>query len=473
MKKGLCWLRRDLRIHDHHALSMALKECDEVYIAFIFDDIILNKIKDKNDSRLSFIVESLKEIENQLITYNSSINIAYGDPIEEVPKLAAQLGITNLYYNRDYEPYAKTRDHKVEKNLSAKSIHCQSYKDHVFFEKKEILNGTGEVYKVFTPYKNKWFETFYSMDSFVPEYKCNLKKLAPLKNKKSILNFDWYKVIGFNESPPILAPGSREALKRLKQFKKIISSYQEDRDTPVKEGTSLLSPYIRMGNLSVREMICASIEKKDSGHQTWLSEIIWRDFYQMILDVYPRVEKNCFRAEYDQLEWSGSKNHFKLWCQGQTGYPIIDSAMRCLNETGLMHNRLRMVVASFLTKTLLIDWRLGEAYFAQKLLDFDLAANNGGWQWSAGTGVDAQPYFRIFNPYNQSMKFDPDGEFIKRWCPELAGFNYKTIHSPHDTDLVDQIEAQCFIGKDYPHPIVSYKDQKEKTLRMFKKVKNS
>ena len=191
----------------------------------------------------------------------------------------------------------------------------------------------------------------------------------------------------------------------------------------------------------------------------------------MILDVYPRVEKHCFRPEYDAVKWLGSKSDFEKWCEGETGYPLVDAAMRCLNATGMMHNRLRMVVASFLTKTLLIDWRLGEHYFAEKLLDYDLAANNGGWQWSASTGVDAQPYFRIFNPYNQSEKFDPEGIFIRKWCPELAKFNKKTIHSPHDTDMVEQIEAGCFIGKDYPHPIVSYKLQRERALAMYKTVK--
>jgi deoxyribodipyrimidine photo-lyase len=225
-----------------------------------------------------------------------------------------------------------------------------------------------------------------------------------------------------------------------------------------------------MGNLSVRDMIRVAIESDDLGSQTWLSEIIWRDFYQMILDVYPKVEKQCFKSQYDSIHWLGHLDHFQKWCDGETGYPIVDSAMRCLNTTGMMHNRLRMVVASFLTKTLLIDWKLGEDYFAHKLLDFDLAANNGGWQWSASTGVDAQPYFRIFNPYSQSEKFDEEGLFIKRWCPELKNISLKKIHAPHLMDLVEQAQSECFIGKDYPYPIVEYKTQRDLALKMYKAI---
>jgi deoxyribodipyrimidine photo-lyase len=260
-------------------------------------------------------------------------------------------------------------------------------------------------------------------------------------------------------------------LNKLKHFREFISNYKEARDIPALEQTSNLSTYIRMGNLSIRDMIRLSVEKNNEGYATWLSEIIWRDFYHMILDAFPRVDKHCFRSEYDDIKWLGSADHFEKWCDGQTGYPLVDSAMRCLNATGLMHNRLRMVVASFLTKTLLIDWRLGERYFAEKLLDYDMAANNGGWQWSASTGVDAQPYFRIFNPYNQSEKFDPQGLFIRQWCPELAHFSNKSIHSPHDTEMNEQLKAQCFIGKDYPHPIVAYKQQRERALNMYKAVK--
>ena len=471
MKRALTWIRRDLRLHDHHALSMALKEADEVYIVFIFDEVILNKLTDNNDSRVTLIMESLQEIEAELQKHNSSLLISYGDPVIEIPKLVEKYKIDGLYFNRDYEPYAKARDKKIEKILMDKKISVSTFKDHVFFESHEVKNGSDEIYKVFTPYKKKWIENFKSQEENIPEYKCSLKKLAPFNNPKNILKHDWFKEIGFSSNPAIIQGGSKKALKRLSAFKSDIDNYKEARDIPALEQTSNLSPYIRMGNLSIRDMIRLAVEKNNSGYETWLSEIIWRDFYQVILDVYPNVEKKCFRPEYDNIKWLGSPLDFKKWCEGQTGYPLVDAAMRCLNATGTMHNRLRMVVASFLTKTLLIDWRSGEKYFAHKLLDYDMAANNGGWQWSASTGVDAQPYFRIFNPYNQSEKFDPKGIFIRQWCPELKDFSNKSIHSPHDTELDEQFIANCFIGRDYPDPIVGYKSQRERALSMYKAVK--
>lgn len=471
MKKALCWIRRDLRLHDHYALSMALKNADEVLVVFIFDQLILEKIHNKNDPRVTFIMESLNEIEKTLQKHGSSLVVRFGNPTEEIPKLISEFNADALFFNRDYEPYAKKRDSEIEDILLKKKIEVFTYKDHVFYEKKEILNGSGEIYKVFTPYKTKWLETFRAQFEHIPQYACNFKKLAPYKNPKNVLDHDWYFDISFIESAGVLKGGSHHALKRLENFKEFITNYKEARDIPALEQTSNLSTYIRMGNLSIRDMIRLSVEKNNPGYATWLSEIIWRDFYHVILDAYPRIETHSFRPEYDKIKWLGKTSDFEKWCEGATGYPLVDAAMRCLNTTGMMHNRLRMVVASFLTKTLLIDWRKGEKYFAEKLLDYDMAANNGGWQWSASTGVDAQPYFRIFNPYNQSEKFDPKGIYIRQWCPELSKFSDKTIHSPHDTDMVEQIQAECFIGKDYPHPIVAYKAQRERALDMYKAVK--
>ncbi|MBC7429190.1 MAG: deoxyribodipyrimidine photo-lyase [Bacteriovorax sp.] len=471
MKRSLCWIRRDLRLHDHYALREALNSASECLVAFIFDELILDKLHNKNDPRVTFIFDSLKEIEHELQKHGSSLIVRFGNPIEEIPKLVAEYKIDALFFNHDYEPYAKKRDDEVEKILRSKNVEVFHYKDHVFFEKKEILNGSGEIYKVFTPYKNKWLETFRSQDEHIPDYKCSLKKLSPLKNSKNIIDHDWMTEINFLETPCILKGGSIEAMKRLHHFKEFISNYKEARDIPALEQTSNLSSYIRMGNLSIRDMIRLAVEKDNVGYNTWLSEIVWRDFYQMILDAFPHVDKKSFRPEYDNIKWLGRMTDFESWCDGQTGYPLVDSAMRCLNTTGMMHNRLRMVVASFLTKTLLIDWRLGEKYFAEKLLDYDMAANNGGWQWSASTGVDAQPYFRIFNPYNQSEKFDPKGIYIREWCPELANFSSKSIHSPHDTEMEEQLAAGCFIGRDYPHPIVGYKQQRDRALSMYKAVK--
>ena len=471
MKRALCWVRRDLRLHDHFALSEALKNADETIVAFIFDELILQKLHNKNDPRVSIIMDSLREMEKVLQKNSSSLIIRFGDPTIEIPKLINEYKIDGLFFNRDYEPYAKSRDAKIESILHSLKKEVYTFKDHVFFERPEILNGSREIYKVFTPYKNKWLETFRQQEEFIPDYRPNLKKLATLINSKNIIDHDWYQDILFLPTECVLKGGTLEAMKRLESFKENISNYKEARDIPALEQTSNLSSYIRVGNLSIRDMIRLAVEKRNSGYEIWLSEIIWRDFYQVILDAYPRVEKNSFRSEYDNILWLGTKKDFQSWCEGQTGYPLVDAAMRCLNTTGMMHNRLRMVVASFLTKTLLIDWRLGEKYFAEKLLDYDLAANNGGWQWSASTGVDAQPYFRIFNPYNQSEKFDSMGIYIRQWCPELAAFSNKTIHAPHDTEIFEQIAAGCFIGKDYPSPIVAYKQQRERALAMYKAVK--
>lgn len=470
MKRNLCWIRRDLRLHDHHALSRALKEAEETYLVFIFDQNILGKLSDKNDKRITLIMDALVEMEETLNTHRSSLIIRFGDPVKLIPELAKELQIDGLYFNRDYEPYAKRRDEAVEKSLRGKNIAVHTFKDHVFYEKNEVLTGAREIYKVFTPYKNKWLETFNAQENIVPDYKCDLKRVAHFRNEESVLNKDWFETIQFHKTKVILTGGTGPARKKLSAFKKNIHRYKEARDIPSLKMTSLLSPYIRFGNISIRDMIRAAKEDNNEGSSTWLSELIWRDFYQVILDVYPKVETHCFKTDYDKIKWSGKASDFKLWCEGKTGFPIVDAAMRCLNETGFMHNRLRMVVASFLTKTLLIDWRLGEKYFAEKLLDYDMAANNGGWQWSASTGVDAQPYFRIFNPWNQSEKFDEEGIFIREWCPELKGFSNKKIHYPHEADMVEQAQAKCIIGKDYPHPIVSYKIQKEKALGMYKAI---
>lgn len=440
-------------------MSAALNE-GETTLIFVFDPLILDKLKDKEDKRVTFIYDSLIEMEETLQKKGSSLIIRYGDPVQEIPKLAQELGVKNVYCNRDYEPYAKERDKKVTQKLEALGISFHHFKDSVFFEKHEVETNQGGVYKVFTPYKNKWIENFEKSDRRIPDYKCNLKNLRKFENKKNIIDFDWYKEIGFIPAPSLLKGGTSFALKRLKDFDERISDYKEARNFPAKPGTSLLSVYIRHGNLSVRDMLRAGTEHRSEGSRTWVSEIIWRDFYQMILDAFPHVTKGAFKPEYDNLKYPGGAKEFKAWAHGETGYPIIDAAMRCLNQTGMMHNRLRMVVASFLTKTLLVDWRKGEHYFAEKLLDFDLAANNGGWQWSASTGVDAQPYFRVFNPYSQSEKFDPDGEFIRQWVPEVAHLSKKEIHRPNlDT------------APDYVAPIVNHDGGKRFMTLAVKYVK--
>lgn len=470
MKNHLCWIRRDLRLSDHHALSKALETSDKTYMVFIFDPSILQKLP-SDDRRITFIIESLKDLEISLNTYGSSLIVRFGDPQTELEKVIKEFDISEVFYNRDYEPYAKARDEKVTRYFKKLEVTFHPFKDHVFYEKQTILTDKREIYKVFTPYKNKWIFHFNQQEQYTDDFKCNLAKLAKFKNSQSILNIDWYKQLGFTPTENVLKGGESEAQKILNKFKKYLHEYNIARDFPALEKTSNLSPYLRMGNISIREVIRLAISENNPGATTFLSELIWRDFYQMILDVYPKIEKHCFRPEYDKLIYENDKEYFERWKKGMTGYPLIDAAMRCLNETGQMHNRLRMVVASFLTKTLLVDWRWGEAYFAMKLLDYDMAANIGGWQWSASTGVDAQPYFRVFNPYNQSEKFDNEGDFIRLWCPELKDFTNKLIHSPDKADKFQQQKANCMIGSDYPYPIVSYPMMKMRALAMFKIIK--
>jgi deoxyribodipyrimidine photo-lyase len=445
--KGLCWIRRDLRTQDHASLYHALKENSEVVVVFIFDSEILKNL-DSQDPRLSFIMDSLSDIDLELKKYGSSLVVKFGNPVDLIPQLALDFKVQSVYTNRDYEPYAKKRDAAVEKILKKEKINFHTYKDHVIFEKHEILTKSRTLFKVFTPYKNEWLFQFEKAETITTNFKPNFKNLKKI-------NFQFQNILkenGFSPKPSHLHGGEIAAKKLLKSFHKKIDHYHETRDFPSQNGTSQLSPYIRFGNLSIREIIRMAKEKKTPGSSMFLSELIWRDFYQMILDAHPDVEKSSFKKQYDQIKWLGDDKNFKKWCAGLTGFPIVDAAMRCLNQTGLMPNRLRMVVASFLCKTLLIDWRKGEKYFAQKLLDFDLAANNGGWQWCSSSGCDAQPYFRIFNPTTQSEKFDPEGKFIKEWCPEYAQLNAKEIH----------------LAKD---PIVDYKAMRELCLMQYAVVK--
>jgi deoxyribodipyrimidine photo-lyase len=457
MVQNICWIRRDLRLHDHHALSMALRN-GPTTIVFVFDTHILNNLNDESDRRITFIHQSLTEIEKELNKKGSSLIVLYGKPEDEIPKIAERLKATDVFCNRDYEPYAKDRDKEVATRLAKKNIKFHQHKDSVFFEGQEIMNGSGAPYKVFTPYKNNWLHQFESNNKSIPDYECPMKNIRKFDNPDSILNKDWFKMIGFKENPPLLAGGTKEALKRIKRFEEVISDYKEARNFPAVDGTSSISVYLRFGNISVRDLIRTGASKRSEGAATWLSEIIWRDFYQMILDQFPHVADGSFKKEYDKIQWQGSDSHFKKWCQGETGVPIVDAAMRCLNATGCMHNRLRMIVASYLIKILLVDWQKGEKYFAFKLLDFDLAANNGGWQWSSSSGCDAQPYFRIFNPYTQSEKFDPKGEFIRIWCPELKTLSNKEIHRP------EKIPG-------YPEPLVNYELNRLKALKMYEAVK--
>ncbi len=440
--KSLVWLRRDLRLSDNRALNEAEKSSDEITIVFVFDTNILNRLKSKQDRRLTFIYESLNEISQTLEKKGSQLIVLYGDPKKEIPKLASQLGVNFVFANEDYESYAKSRDFHIKKSLAKQEISFSLHKDQVIFSGDEVLKSDGSPYRVFTPWKKQFHP------SVVDEAKTSLKKMTKKSELKAFSKLKSLKSYGFKKTLSYVQGGEREAQKQLSGFLDQLNSYSKNRDYPYLDSTSRLSVHLRFGTLSIREAIRACKGKRGEGPRTWLSELVWREFYFMILDQFPHVEKSSFKPEYQNIQWPGKNNHFKAWCEGRTGFPIVDAGMRQLNKTGFMHNRLRMVTASFLVKDLLVDWQRGEKYFAEKLMDYDLAANNGGWQWCASTGCDAQPYFRIFNPDSQTKKFDSGQEFVRKWVPEAF-----------DT------------SSGYPGPIVDHRVQREKALSLFKSAR--
>jgi len=468
-KHSICWLRRDLRIADQHALAAAKQNSESVTVAFVFDSNILAKLKDKNDRRLTFIHHALQELHTKLQAKGSQLVVLEGDPIVEIPRAAKILQADAVYTNMDFEPYAKKRDQKVHEALQEMGCFFHLLKDHVIFSGLEVKKQNGEPFKVFTAYKNQWLKQLKSEDSWNISYnKDNYTHHTKLK----VFAHDWtLNDLGFVKNTLWIPSGEAEAKFRLKRFGGVLKDYAKNRNFPNNDkGYSGLSAHLRFGTISIRACVREVLNNRSEGARVWLSELIWRDFYQMILDQFPYVVDGPFKKEYEDIRWPGSNEHFEKWCLGMTGYPIVDAAMRHFNKTGWMHNRLRMIVAMFLCKDLLIDWKKGEEYFARYLLDFDLAANNGGWQWCSSTGCDAQPYFRVFNPILQSQKFDADGQFIREHCPELQGFTNKTIHAPWETSMDEQKKATCIIGKDYPAPIVDHATQRKKALILYKKL---
>jgi deoxyribodipyrimidine photo-lyase len=432
-KITIFWHRRDLRLHDNAGLYHALRSGQAVLPVFIFDSEILDKLTDKRDRRVEFIHQALEEMQAQLTQLGSTLMVKYGKPADVWAALTQQFDIAEVHTNHDYEPYAQTRDNEIRTLLNAQGIAFYTHKDQCIFEKNEILSGSGTPYTVFTPYSRKWKETlndFYLKSYPNEEYFNNFLKTNPLP----IVSLA---EMGFE------AVGQPFPKKEVRY--ELVKNYSENRDFPALPGTSRLGVHLRFGTVSIRTL---ARHVKDL-NQTFLNELIWRDFYMQILWHFPHVGAGkAFRANYDNIEWRNDAAQFEKWCEGRTGYPIVDAGMRELNATGFMHNRVRMVVASFLTKHLLIDWRWGEAYFAQKLLDFDLAANNGGWQWASGSGTDAAPYFRIFNPTSQTQKFDPQLAYIKKWVPELSSF-------------------------EYPKPIVEHTFARERCLATYQKALKS
>lgn len=425
------WFRRDLRLRDNAALYHALKSASEqglrVVPLFIFDRTILDALPDKRDRRVEFIHHSLQEMQRDLAAQGSSMLVRYGTPDEVWRGLFEEFAIQAVFCNHDYEQYALKRDEHIGKLCASNGAAFTTSKDQTIFEKHEILTGEQRPYTVFTPYSKRW------------KAQCNDFFVKPYPTDKYRRGFWQSEAFAI---PPLAAMGfvpAGASFPTNALIENIISTYDKTRDFPATQGTTRLSVHLRFGTVSIRECAEAALRL----NETWLNELIWRDFYMQILFHFPHVETSAFKPQYNRIPWREDAAEFQAWCEGRTGYPIVDAGMRELNATGYMHNRVRMITASFLTKHLLHDWRRGEAYFAQKLLDFDLAANNGGWQWAAGTGCDAAPYFRIFSPAAQTEKFDPKLEYIKRWVPELNSF-------------------------DYPAPIVEHKFARERALQTYK-----
>jgi deoxyribodipyrimidine photo-lyase len=413
---SIFWFRRDLRLEDNAGLFHAVNSPWPVLPIFIFDTQILQELEDKNDRRVEFIHEALKKMQAALTVTGSSLDVRHGEPLAVFTQLSEEYDVKAVYTNNDYEPYAIVRDNMIKTFLKKKGVDFHSYKDQVIFEKNEVVKDDGKPYTVFTPYSKKW-KAAITNDSYKP-YSTEAQFEHFLKQPAK--HFPELSELGFERTGAVFPDETWQ--------KETILKYKEQRDIPSIRGTSRLSVHLRFGTISIRELA----GKAGGLNETFLNELIWREFYQMILWHFPQVIHRSFKPAYDEIKWRNNEAEFQAWCEGRTGYPIVDAGMRELNETGFMHNRVRMIVASFLTKHLLIDWRWGEAYFAKKLLDYDLSANNGGWQWAAGSGCDAAPYFRVFNPYLQTLKFDPELNYIKRWVPEWQELTYPRPIIEHD-----------------------------------------
>lgn len=462
----LVWFRRDLRDHDHAALAAALASGRPVHCAFVFDRDILDALPSRVDRRVEFILGSLQQLDAALRRRGGGLIVRHGRAVDEIPRLARELGVAEVYANRDYEPAAQARDTAVDRQLAAAGGRLRLYKDQVIFERDELLTGAGRPYTVFTPYKNAWLKRLSAADHAPFSAQ---GRLAPAPESLPTLAELGFTPTNLGELG--IVPGMAGARQLWNEFRAgRIRRYGALRDFPAEKGVSYLSVHLRFGSISIRELVSAALAEQADA---WLNELIWRDFYFMILDRFPHVVDRAFKPGYDAIHWADWPQGLAAWQLGRTGYPLVDAAMRQLNHSGWMHNRLRMVVASFLCKDLGLDWRLGERYFAEQLNDFDLAANNGGWQWAASSGCDAQPYFRIFNPVTQSEKFDPDGKFIRRYVPELARVPDKFIHAPWTMGRLEQEALGVVIGRDYPAPIVDHAAAREQTLARYAVVKKA
>ena len=477
----LVWFRRDLRMDDHTALSRALLHSDKVYGCFVFDETILKELP-AHDRRVSFIHASVTALDSQWREQaghqQAGLLVRHGSAQNCIVKLAGQLGVQAVFTHHDDEPQSLARDALVLGGLANLGIAFHSFKDHVVFERSQVMTQSDTAYAVFTPYKNAWMKKVTAADLAERRTVAKPGQLAPAAPELH-QPVPALKSMGFNTvdlSALHIQAGSAGAQALVKDFAKRIGRYEETRNFPSVKGPSYLSVHLRFGTVSIRQLARLAYPlalKGDEGAQTWLSELIWRDFYHQVMHHHPHAMTASFKPAYDAIKWEKGKDAkalFQAWCEGRTGYPLVDAAMAQINQTGYMHNRLRMVVASFLVKDLGIDWRWGEQYFALHLNDFDLAANNGGWQWASSSGCDAQPYFRIFNPVNQSEKFDPQGKFIRRYVPQLAALSDKDIHAPWLAKPLDLQAAGLELGKNYAPPLVDHAKARTKTLLRYSVV---
>ena len=481
---GLMWFRRDLRVVDNAALCLALKSCRKLHCVFVFDADILAALP-RSDRRVAFIRESLCELDADLRQLSgkagAGLIVRHGAALEEIVRLAKTLQVQSVFAAHDYEPQARARDAQVLGGLAHAGIALHTCKDHVVFEGREILTKTGSPYGVFTPYKNNWLATVTPQHLRTHDASpyASVLQARPESLQRPVPPLA---EIGFettNLGTLKIPTGASGGAQLFEDYFERMDDYDDTRNFPAVKGPSYLGVHLRFGTVSIRQLAATALQRQIQGSRgaaTWLSELIWRDFYFQILANFPRVAQGAFKPEYDAIKWAHGKHAdtlFKAWCEGRTGYPLVDAAMAQINQTGYMHNRLRMVVGSFLVKDLGLDWRWGERYFAQHLNDFDLSANNGGWQWVSSSGCDAQPYFRIFNPVSQSEKFDPEGKFIRRYLPQLARLPNKVIHAPWTAKPLELQMAEVTLGGNYPAPVVMHDEARAQTLLRYAVVKKS
>jgi deoxyribodipyrimidine photo-lyase len=476
MNDQLMWFRRDLRATDNAALYHALKTAKalggSLHCAFVFDEAILKALPHQ-DRRVTFIWDSLRELGDTLSAMGGALHVRFGSALDIIPELAKLFDVQQVHTNHDDEPQALQRDTLVAHALLQQGVRLCTYKDHVIFERSEIMTQQGNRYSVFTPYKNAWLKAltpFYTQPYPVEHYASAFHPLKPVPVWPSLAS------MGFDANYRMRTPaGAFGAQQLLTDFTGRMAQYHVTRDYPAVKGPSYLSVHLRFGTISIRQLVRAALAQQHTeGGKIWLNELIWRDFYHQIMHHHPQAMTQAFKPDYLAIQWEQGAHAdelFAAWCEGRTGYPLVDAAQRQLNQTGYMHNRLRMVSACFLIKDLGIDWRRGEAHFAAHLNDFDLAANNGGWQWAASSGCDAQPYFRIFNPITQSEKFDAQGKFIRRYVPELAGMSERDIHAPWLAAGLSLIAANVDLDRTYPRPIVDHGAARAQTLARYAIVK--